>query len=646
MEITGRLVDINAQTITPVRIDIENGIIRSVTPLPDPGTTPGGAPSGAPPDASFPLPYILPGFIDAHVHIESSLLIPSEFARLAVVHGTIGTVSDPHEIANVSGLPGIEFMIRNGRTVPFHFNFGAPSCVPATRFETAGATLDAAKVEQLLANPDIKYLSEMMNFPGVLNKDPEVMEKIAAAQRLGKPVDGHAPGLRGDQARDYIAAGISTDHECFTAEEALDKLRYGMKILIREGSAARNFDALIPLLNDHPDEMMFCSDDKHPDSLLAGHINQLCARAVAKGIDVFKVLRAACINPVLHYKLDTGLLRVGDSADLILVEDLRHFRVKQTWIRGQLVAENGVSHIASTHLVTPSTPAATPGATNPSVPVSPAASMPAPTSAGGLLSAEPINNFKAAPHVAADFAYLLNKWGEEENVEQVYVIEALDGQLITNKLIVPVADTLPGNGHLYSNPGKDILKIVVVNRYHPAPVAKSFIRGFGLKRGAIASSVAHDSHNIVAVGVDDESICRAINAIIAQKGGLSCVDPGPSGTPASSGESAGPGAPASAGSTPPPGFTPISDITGEPIPSMAPASGAELILPLPVAGLMSLDDGYQVAEAYTAIDHKAKALGSTLGAPFMTLSFMALLVIPHLKLGDLGLFDGDSFKLV
>ena len=650
MEITGRLVDINAQTVTPVRIDIENGIIRSVTPLPDPETTPGGAaspaadpaspvafrsdtaalpvPAAGPADASFPLPYILPGFIDAHVHIESSLLIPSEFARLAVVHGTIGTVSDPHEIANVSGLPGIEFMIRNGRTVPFHFNFGAPSCVPATRFETAGATLDAAKVEQLLASPEIKYLSEMMNFPGVLNKDPEVMEKIAAAQRLGKPVDGHAPGLRGDQARDYIAAGISTDHECFTAEEALDKLRYGMKILIREGSAARNFDALIPLLNDHPDEMMFCSDDKHPDSLIAGHINQLCARAVAKGIDVFKVLKAACINPVVHYKLDTGLLRVGDSADLILVEDLRHFRVKQTWIRGQLVAENGVSHIASTHLAT--------------------ASAPAPTSAGGLLSAEPINNFKAAPHVAADFAYLLNKWGEEENVEQVYVIEALDGQLITNKLIVPVADTLPGNGHLYSNPDKDILKIVVVNRYHPAPVAKSFIRGFGLKRGAIASSVAHDSHNIVAVGVDDESICRAINAIIAQKGGLSCVDPGAAGSTPAPGATPAAAQPSALGPvpTPPPGFTPISDITGEPIASMAPASGAELILPLPVAGLMSLDDGYQVAEAYTAIDHKAKALGSTLGAPFMTLSFMALLVIPHLKLGDLGLFDGDSFKLV
>jgi adenine deaminase len=632
MEILGRLVDIIAEKVVPVSVIIENGIIKSVTALPGATSTPDGA--------SFPLPYILPGFIDAHVHIESSLLIPSEFARLAVVHGTIATVSDPHEIANVSGLPGVEFMIRNGRTVPFHFNFGAPSCVPATHFETAGATLDAAKVEQLLASDDIKYLSEVMNFPGVLAKDPEVMAKIAAAQRLGKPVDGHAPGLRGQQAADYIAAGISTDHEAFTAEEALDKLKYGMKILIREGSAARNFDALIPLLNDYPDQMMFCSDDKHPDSLLAGHINTLCARAVAKGIDVFKVLKAACLNPVLHYKLDSGLVRPGDSANLILVEDLQHFQVRQTWIKGQLVAQNGVSHIASTHLVTSGVSDASahspgsansPGsghspASNASLPVSPGAAAPAPTHSSGLLSAEPINNFKATPRTVADFAYPLDKWGEQENVEQVYVIEALDGQLITNRLVVPVADTLPRDGRLHANVDKDLLKIVVVNRYIHAPVAKSFIRNFGLRRGAIASSVAHDSHNIVAVGVDDESICRAINLVIAQKGGLSCVDPG---TDAAAS-----------------GFTPMSDITGEAIPSMAPASGAELVLPLPVAGLMSLDDGYQVAEAYTALDHKAKALGSKLGAPFMTLSFMALLVIPHLKLSDMGLFDGDKFALL
>jgi adenine deaminase len=576
-QIKGRLVDIIAQKITPVELSIDGGIIQSVTPL-DPDS---------PSESSDHLPFLLPGFIDAHVHIESSLLIPSEFARLAVVHGTVATVSDPHEIANVVGLPGIEFMIKNGDSVPFYFNFGAPSCVPATTFETAGATLSVEKVDQLLQDPRIKYLSEMMNFPGVLNKDPEVMEKIASAQRHHKPVDGHAPGLRGAPAKEYIDAGISTDHECFTAEEALEKLKYGMKILIREGSAAKNFEALVGLLNDYPDQMMLCSDDKHPDSLVAGHINQLCARAIAKGIDLYKVLKAACINPHEHYRLDSGLLRTGDPADFILVEDLKDFKVLQTYIKGQLVAENGITKIASTHLPAP-------------------ASTPAPTSAGNMLTASPVNQFNAEPHTAADFTYLMNKWGEEENVEQVYVIEALDGQLITNRLIVPVSDTLPSDGHLHSNPEKDILKIVVVNRYQPAPVAKSFIRNFGLKRGAIASSVAHDSHNIVAVGVDDESICRAVNLIIAQKGGLSCVDPGhPGGAPAS-----------------------------------------EFILPLPVAGLMSLGDGYQVAESYTALDHMAKDLGSNLAAPFMTLSFMALLVIPHLKLSDLGLFDGDSFNLL
>jgi adenine deaminase len=630
--IKGRLVDIIAQTITPSEIIIDGGVIQSITPLPgtasltmsSPGqssstpSSPGQAsPAPASPDqassatsegqASSPAspgqptgegPYIIPGFIDAHVHIESSLLIPSEFARLAVVHGTVATVSDPHEIANVVGLSGVEFMLRNGDSVPFYFNFGAPSCVPATTFETAGATLDAAKVEQLLKDPRIKYLSEMMNFPGVLNKDPEVMEKIAAAQRANKPVDGHAPGLRGQQAKSYIDAGISTDHECFTAEEALDKLQYGMKILIREGSAAKNFEALIGLLNDYPDQMMFCSDDKHPDSLLAGHIDRLCARAIAKGIDVYKVLKAACINPHQHYSLDSGLLKKGDPADFILVEDLQHFKVLKTYIKGQLVADNCVTKIASTHL-----PAA--------------ASTPAPTSAGNLLTASPINNFNAEPRTPADFAFLLNKWGEEENVEQVYLIEALDGQLITNKLVIPVTDCMPGpGGHLHANPEKDILKIVVVNRYTAAPVAKSFIRGFGLKRGAIASSVAHDSHNIVAIGADADSICRAVNLIIAQKGGLACVDPG---------------------TTPPKSSSPSAS---------AATSPSELLLPLPVAGLMSLGDGYQVADAYTAIDHMAKDLGSTLAAPFMTLSFMALLVIPHLKLGDLGLFDGDRFTLL
>src|SRR5688572_17260645 len=331
--ITGILVDVDQKKIYPAEIKVENGKFSSIVNTRD---------------SRLQTPdYILPGFIDSHVHIESSMLVPSEFAKLAVVHGTVATVSDPHEIANVCGMEGVDFMINNGKTVPFKFYFGAPSCVPATDFETAGARLDASDVQKLLQRDEIKYLSEMMNFPGVLNEDEEVIKKIAAAHRLLKPVDGHAPGLRGEQAKQYIAAGITTDHECFTREEALDKLQNGMKIIIREGSAAKNFEALIDLLNDYSNQMMFCSDDKHPDSLVDGHINQLCARAVEKGIDIFKILKAACVNPVVHYKLDVGLLREGDPADFIVAKDLKKFEILKTFIDGELVAEEGKSVVRS-----------------------------------------------------------------------------------------------------------------------------------------------------------------------------------------------------------------------------------------------------------------------------------------------------------
>jgi len=544
--ISGNLADVHLQKIYAATITVENGIITAIEKISD--------------EAYPSSKFILPGFIDSHVHIESSMLVPSEFARMAVVHGTVTTISDPHEIANVCGMEGVEFMIENGKTVPFKFNFGAPSCVPATVFETAGATLDVKDVTNLLKRKEIKYLSEMMNFPGVLFKDKSVMQKIAAAHQQNKPVDGHAPGLRGEQAKQYIEAGISTDHECFTYEEALEKLQYGMKIIIREGSAAKNFEALIELLNDWPEMMMFCSDDKHPDSLVLGHINQLCARAVAKGIDLFKVLKAACVNPVMHYKLDVGLLRKGDAADFIVVKDLKKFEVVKTYINGALVAEEGRSLFKTSR-------------------------------------SEIINNFSCSKKSAADFALPWN--GKNENP----VIEALDGQLITNKLSVKpkVVDN-----YIVSDVANDILKIVVVNRYQSAPVASSLIKNFGLNQGAIASSVAHDSHNIVAVGVDDESICRAVNLVIEHKGGISCVCPA-----ASNG------------------------------------SWTEMALPLPVAGLMSNEDGYMIAAQYEQLDRMAKAeLGATLASPYMTLSFMALLVIPHLKLSDKGLFDGDRFEFV
>ena len=537
--IQGQYVDILDKRIYPAILCIEDGRIVSIIECDE-----------------APNQFILPGFIDSHVHIESSMLIPSSFARLAVVHGTIGTISDPHEIANVCGLEGVQYMIDNGKKVPFHFFFGAPSCVPATEFETAGAVIDSTDIAKLLASPDIYYLSEMMNFPGVLHQDPEVMQKIKAAHAIGKPIDGHAPGLMGDLAKQYIAAGISTDHECFTIEEAVDKLSFGMHILIREGSAAKNFEALHELIDDHPKKVMLCSDDKHPDSLLEGHINQLCARAVAKGINVFNVLRAACINPVIHYQLPTGYARVNDPANLILVEDLTHFKVIETYIDGQLVAQNGHS------LIEP-------------------------------VQATAINQFNAHPIALSDLQLPAATYPSKDGM--VPVIHAIDGQLITN--LVWAKPTIKDNA-IVADIEKDVLKVVVYNRYHAATPKVGLIQSFGFKTGAIASTVAHDSHNIIAVGVDDESILKAINLVVHEKGGISCVQ----------GES--------------------SKVIG-----------------LPVAGLMSTGDPYQVANDYIEIDKMAKSLGTQLGSPFMTLSFMALLVIPHIKMSDLGLFDGDQFKL-
>ncbi|WP_353720936.1 adenine deaminase [Dyadobacter sp. 676] len=499
------------------------------------------------------LPYILPGFTDAHVHVESSMLTPAQFARLAVVHGTIATVSDPHEIANVLGVEGVHFMIADGKRVPFKFCFGAPSCVPATVFETTGAIVDAEQVGELLASDDIGYLAEVMNVPGVLNEDPDMMAKIHWARHYNKAIDGHAPGLRGEEARQYAGYGITTDHECFTYEEAREKIGYGVKILIREGSAARNFNALIPLIDEFPDHIMFCSDDKHPDNLVEGHINLLVKRALALGYDFWNVLQAACINPVMHYSLNVGLLREGDAADFILVDNLNAFNILETWIDGALVAKNGQSLIPD-------------------------------------LRSEHPNHFECTLKSASDFIF------SAKNPEtRIRVIEALDGQLVTNECITEAKIV---EGSIVPDPEKDVLKVTVVNRYSPARPAVAFIRNFGLKRGALASSVAHDSHNIICIGCDDESIARAVNLVIGARGGLSAV-----------------------------------------------GAGMEHVIGLPIAGLMTDRDGYEVAESYTKVDRFVKeALGSTLKSPFMSLSFMALLVIPSLKLSDKGLFDGENFK--
>ena len=532
-KLQGQIVDIKNKRIYKGEITIEAGKIASIEEKEH--------------DVNH---YILPGFVDAHIHIESSMLVPSEFAKLAVTHGTVSTVSDPHEIANVLGVKGVEFMIENGKKTPFKFNFGAPSCVPATSFESAGAIIDSDDIKTLMANPDIKYLAEMMNYPGVLFDDEEVLKKIAWAKHNNKPVDGHAPGLRGDDITKYISAGISTDHECFTYDEALEKLQKGMKVIIREGSAAKNFEALIDLLPEYYENMMFCSDDKHPDDLIINHINKLCARAVAKNIDVFKVLQTACVNPVKHYNLDVGLLTVGDDADCIVVEDLKDFKTLETYINGKLVFANGKTLIED-------------------------------------IAFDNLNNFNTNKKEVSDFRY-------ESSTEKIRVIECLDGELVTNEII---AEALIENGNLVSNTKSDVLKMTVVNRYKNDKPAIAFIKNFGLKEGAIASSVGHDSHNIIAVGVDDEAICKAVNAIIEAKGGICAVN-----------------------------------------------ATKEKTVSLPVAGIMSDKDGYTIGKQYAELDKMAKQMGCTLNAPYMTLSFMALLVIPALKLSDKGLFNGKDFK--
>ncbi|MFC6875636.1 adenine deaminase [Flavobacterium myungsuense] len=535
MQIQGQIVDIVNRSIYSGEVTIENGKITSIIEKEHQVKN-----------------YILPGFIDAHIHIESSMLVPSEFAKLAVLHGTVATISDPHEIANVLGKDGVYYMIENSKKVPLKFHFGAPSCVPATSFETAGAIIDSEGIKELMASPDIYYLAEMMNYPGVLFDDEEVLKKIEWAKHFGKPIDGHAPGLRGENAKKYIATGITTDHECFTFEEAQEKLNLGMKVIIREGSAAKNFNALIDLLPEHYENMMFCSDDKHPDDLIVGHINLLCARAVAKGMDVFKVLQAACINPVHHYKMNVGLLLKGDAADFIVVEDLVDFKIIQTYIDGELVAEKGQSFVKHVPFETP-------------------------------------NNFNITAKTTSDFEI-------PSSASTIRVIEALEGQLITNEIH---HDSLLENGKIISDVKNDVLKMAVVNRYQNTKPAVAFIKNFGLKKGAIASSVAHDCHNILVVGTSDEEICNAVNLIIKNTGGICAVN----GTENKS-------------------------------------------LALPVAGIMSDKDGWETGKLYEEIDAMAKALGSNLRAPFMTLSFMALLVIPDLKLSDKGLFSGNTFSFV
>ena len=537
--ISGTVVDPIKKTSGGARLTIsEQGKIIAIDPdeNPDPG-------------------YIIPGFVDAHVHIESSMLTPAAFARAAVVHGTLAAVADPHEIANVLGEEGVELMLKLAAQTPFVFGFGVPSCVPATPFETAGAELGPDAVARLLKRPRITHLAEMMNVPGVLNGDPAVLAKIAAARTLHLPVDGHAPGLTGEAMRAYAVAGIATDHESLTFDEAREKVMAGIKLLIRYGSAARQFEHFIPLIARFPDMCMFCSDDKHPDDLLRDHINLIVATAYKKGISLHAILEAACVNPVLHYKLPLGLLQLGDTADFQIVDDLQTFKPREVRLRGQCVAREGVSFL----------PAGEPVVQN-------------------NFGAEPITS--SALRIAA------------QNGQLVRVIGVRDGQLITGHLL---EEPTVSDGFVVADTDSDVIKLVVCNRYTPAPPAVALVKGFGLRRGAIASSVAHDSHHIIAVGATDEAIAAAINEVILHRGGLAVAD-----------------------------------------------NNRKILasLPLPLAGLMSTEPAKSVARAYSDCDRLAKILGAGLASPFMTLSFLALPVIPSLKLTDKGLFDGVTFRHV
>ncbi len=535
----GNIVDLENERIYYGELSIRNGIISSIKHL--------GKPRSA--------PFIMPGFIDAHVHIESSMLVPTEFSKLAAVHGTIATVSDPHEIANVLGVAGVEFMIENAKEAGIKFFFGAPSCVPATDY-ASGARIDLTELEYLLRKPEIIYLAEMMNYPSVISGDQAVHHKLALAKSLHLPIDGHAPGLLGEEMRQYFSAGISTDHECFTYEEGLQKAQSGVKILIREGSAAKNYSALEPLLRQFPNQVMFCSDDKHPDDLKRGHINDMVKRAIGDGHDVLSVLRASSLNPILHYQLPVGKLALNDPADFIVVDNLSDFRVLKTYVHGSLIAEHGNSKETSVPL-------------------------------------KCVNNFQTPIKTVHDFTV---ESGANEIVNWP-VIQAIDKQLITERCDHSLTCL---DNKVQMDLDKDILKITVVNRYGDRPVCTAFIQGFGLRKGAIASSVAHDSHNVVAVGTSDEALCRAVNLIITSRGGIAAI-----------------------------------------------SDQEERHLPLPIAGIMSNQTGDQVASAYESIDQFAREeLGSCLSAPFMTLSFMALLVIPKIKMSDLGLFDAEKFAWV
>ncbi|MFA9371731.1 MAG: adenine deaminase [Labilibaculum antarcticum] len=534
--ISGKVIDVISREIIKAEVVVEEGRITSITQR-----------------DSVPDKYILPGLVDAHMHIESSLLIPSRFANLVVRQGTLGLVTDPHEIANVLGEIGVDFMINDAKKVPLEIRFGVPSCVPATPHETSGFVLDSNIVESLLKREEVVCLAEVMDFVGVINDDLEVLKKIVACKKLGKKIDGHAPGLKGQDLKKYVASGISADHECSTLEEALEKISLGMMIQIREGSAAKDFDALCSLFKTHPEKIMLCTDDLHPDDLIEkGHINYLIKKGLKKGLDLFSLLRAASYNPIHHYGLDLGLLQVGHSADFIVIDNPESFIVEQAFRKGVCIyKDNEVLFDVSNEII--------------------------------------LNNFSRKPIQLSDLTV------ESEN-GSLRAMVVKDGDLITDSVLCK--PKVVGE-NVVSDVDNDLLKMVVMSRYDNGNPVMGFAKGFGYKKGAIAESIAHDSHNIIAVGTSDEELLHAINTLIEMKGGIVAVN-----------------------------------------------NGESESVRLEVAGLMSNKTGEDLVREYAKLNDFASALGSNFESPFMTLAFMSLLVIPKLKLSDKGLFDVKEFKVI
>ena len=531
---TGHIVDIREKRIFAGEIVVEKGRIAEIRPIES---------------VAEDAPYYLPGLVDAHIHIESSLMLPVQFARVAVRHGVTAAICDPHEITNVLGVEGIDFMVNNARNSRFGFYFGLPSCVPSSHLETAGARIDAAQTRELIKRDDLWFLAEMMNFPGVLADDAGTWQKLAAAKEAHKPIDGHAPGVLGENLRKYIGAGVTTDHECSSIEEAREKIAAGMKVLVREGSAARNFEALYPIIGEHPAMTMLCSDDKHPDDLIQGHIDALVRRGMAHGLSVWDLLQAAALNPVEHYRIPAGMMREGDPATFIAVDNLHDFNVVRTVIKGHEVynAEQG---LIDSELTLPYEHPAAP------------------------------NNFKAQPITEDDIRCEITE-------DRAKIIKAFDGELFTATEIA----TAEG---LHTDPS--IQKIMVYNRYGNGRPQVAFIRGFDIRRGAIGATIAHDSHNIVVIGSNDRDMVCIANALIEIKGGIGVCD-------------------------------------GE----------AVDLLPLPIAGLMADAPAEEIAEKWQRLSDKTRALGCPFRAPFISMAFMALPVIPELKLTDKGLVDVLKF---